>query len=221
MLPRTIHLLATGRLTPDWVDPVASDPPEVPVFTAGSATVLRFLLTNPYTLPAAATVVDPTGLSALTLEIYKDSRCESSALLIAPAAVSLESGADSVTLAQFLAGTHRHLSISLTGDETNVDMSKALEADAPVLDAWLTLRGQLAGETCFLGAGPIRIQRNPNSGGTPAETPTLYYSRAEIDALLENAIILTADPGSEDSDGLLPATVRGVPMRVRLFQPAP
>lgn len=180
---RIVHLALTG--TPlDWRDSHASASPTLPFIIAGSAARLRFFCTN-LDATAPGTV---TGLSAITLEIYKDRTCRD--LLIAPAAVSLESGAAALTLSNWTADTGYHFQVDLTGAET---AAATLDAEASVLDAWMEIRAQLNGERCFLGSGPLRIHRGAD-GGTVTEA-TQYYTKAEVDAILAEYVTLTNGNG--------------------------
>jgi len=115
------------------------------------------------------------------LEIYKDRSCREAEILIAPSGVSLDAGASSVTLEQWTAGTHYHFKVDLTGAQTAA-AAASLDTEAAVIDAWMELRGQLSGERCFLGAGPVRLHRGAVTG-TP-ESAVQYYTKAEVDGLI-------------------------------------
>jgi hypothetical protein len=177
---RNIRLKLTGRPEPAWVE--SATPALPPWLVSGAAARLEFACFGP---GSSGALLIPTGLSLITLEIYK--RRTGGTAIIAPGvfAGSLNTGLTENQWNSNSPDGSEHFAFDLTGAQTSVNA--AIDSEAGSLDAWMEVYATLAGERVSLGSGPLRIYRSA-AGGSPPEDGQQYYTTAQVDAILAAAV---------------------------------
>ena len=183
LTPTTTRLALTGSVAPEGLSKL--------MLTRADSAVLEVGLFD----PTGEELLDLTGLTDITLEIYASS--EAAAQASAP--ITLLSGVlnPGLTLEQWTAGTAEHASFSLDTDQTNITMTTRQ------LTLWGVIYGTLSdGSRRTFGAGNITL-RNGNAGGAlpaaaldplyPTLSQLLAY-QAQVDAL--EARVLELESGA-------------------------
>ena len=191
-MQRIVRLSLTGRPTPGWVDAFRTSPAEPPYIIQGAAAVLEFALMN----TAESAMVSPSGITDITVEIYRERTGNgSTAAIIAPAVVQVETAG--LTLETWEANASpgstsgRHFGVELAGSDTNVSF---LSNEDALMEAWMEVYGTYDGDRVHLGAGPIRIHRS-SAGATPQDPVSQYYTAAQVTALLADRPEVTVSGG--------------------------
>jgi hypothetical protein len=191
MTTHTLHLILNGTHRPGWTDAHLAALPVVPYLHLGSGARVRVLLTN----TDGDAVVSASGLTDILLEVWKGP--DLTELLCAAEAVQVATAAPSLSDWTSATGSYYTAEAVLTEEETAAVLASAtaLDATARTLQAWMEIRGTFAGQNVLLGAGPVLLLRG-STGGTPLEAGTLYYTAAEVDALLASRPAITVSGGA-------------------------
>lgn len=199
-----LHLKLTGRPA-EWKDTHLVSGNETPPFlNLASGAQVRVLLTN----AAGTEVVSASALTNIKLEVWRSKAMRDGELLIAPAAVAVATAAPTLEAWNAKTGsTYYTAAITLTAAETAAAIA-SLDSEVGEHKAYMEIRATEGGENVLLGAGPVILYRG-STGGTPVAAGEMYYTQAEVDALLDGKLSLVAsgDGYATLTDGTTTITV--------------
>ncbi len=150
----TTSIKLTGLPSAEWTDADGRRP----AFVQGRAWRLRAVCAD-----RTGVIVDPAGLTGITLALYADETLRGGALLVSDA-VALHSG--SVTAEQWAAGTGQHVLMEFEDAHMSVTLPDAEKGSAPL---YMQITAALDGQTTLLGAGPVTCYRSMDTA--PAALP--------------------------------------------------